>query len=110
MSSNYDAEFLSQYYELLRATHQQVQPRFYLEVGVMNGHSLLQANMATKCIGIDPAFELTAPLGSHTALYACTSEEFFKTNELHTQLAGHPLDLAFIDGMHLFEFTLRDFI
>ena len=106
----YDEEFLYQYYELLKAIHQHVQPRFYLEVGVMNGVSISQADAATRCIGIDPAFEITVPLGPNVAVYPCTSEEFFKTNELNTQLAGHTIDLAFIDGMHLIEFALRDFI
>jgi hypothetical protein len=110
MPSNYDMEFLIQYYELLGFIHRQLQPCFYLEVGVRNGDSISRANISTTCIGIDPAFEITAPLSPYTKLYRCTSEEFFRTDKLNDLLAGNLIDLAFIDGMHLFEFTLRDFI
>src|SRR5262245_43962196 len=40
-----------------------------------------------------------------------TSDDFFKRDKPFEHLGDDPLvDLAFIDGMHLFEFVLRDFI
>jgi hypothetical protein len=39
-----------------------------------------------------------------------TSDEFFAKNDLTKELGGHAFNLAFIDGMHLFEYVLRDFI
>jgi capsular polysaccharide biosynthesis protein len=43
-------------------------------------------------------------------IFQLTSDEFFRTHDLRAVLGDQPVDLAFIDGMHLFEFTLRDFI
>src|SRR5256885_12302956 len=34
----------------------------------------------------------------------------FAEHDLSKELGGRPVDLAFIDGMHLFEFALRDFV
>ena len=34
---------------------------------------------------------------------------FFQTGEAARALAGEPVDLAFVDGLHLFEQALRDF-
>lgn len=45
-----------------------------------------------------------------TAIVEATSDEFFARNDLRGLLGGLEVDLAFIDGMHLFEFALRDFI
>ena len=43
-------------------------------------------------------------------LVRTTSDEFFNRRHPFAHLAGQPVDLAFIDGMHLSEFALRDFI
>ena len=42
-------------------------------------------------------------------VYELTSDEFFERYDL-TELLGGPVVLAFIDGLHLFEQVLRDFI
>jgi len=39
-----------------------------------------------------------------------TSDDFFAQNDLARAFDGVPLDLASIDGMHHFEYALRDFI
>jgi methyltransferase family protein len=39
-----------------------------------------------------------------------TSDEFFASHHVKSEFSGRPLDLAFIDGMHRFEYALRDFI
>ena len=44
-------------------------------------------------------------LPTSTNVFACSSDDFFDTK----QLEASP-DFAFIDGMHLFEFALRDFM
>ena len=41
-------------------------------------------------------------------LFPQTSDEFFARNDVGAELGGLPVDLAFIDGMHHFEFALRD--
>jgi hypothetical protein len=43
-------------------------------------------------------------------IFRLTSDEFFATHDLTEELGGLPVDFAFIDGMHLFEFALRDFM
>ena len=39
-----------------------------------------------------------------------TSDEFFASVDPFAHFGGQPFDLAFIDGMHLAEYALRDFI
>jgi hypothetical protein len=48
-------------------------------------------------------------LNGLTDVVALTSDEFFRTRDVAATLGG-PVDLAFIDGMHLAEFALRDFM
>jgi hypothetical protein len=64
----------------------------------------------TRCIGVDPEPQVAFPLPRGTRIFHQTSDDFFAGNDLHTLFDGTPLDLAFIDGMHQFEFALRDFI
>ena len=42
-------------------------------------------------------------------MFELASDEFFAEHDLKSIL-GESVHLAFIDGMHLFEFALRDFI
>lgn len=98
------------YIRVLRRLHAVLKPRSYLEVGIRRGVSLQLATCPT--IGIDPAFRLDAPaLANKSAchLFRMTSDAFFAAHDPKV-LVGGPLDLAFLDGMHLFEFLLRDFI
>jgi hypothetical protein len=100
------------YYDLLRALHRFLQPATYLEVGVRSGRSLALALPGTRAIGIDP--ELAIPAGfaapGPTQFFHQSSDEFFAAHSATERLGNLPIDLAFIDGMHLFEFALRDFI
>jgi hypothetical protein len=48
------------------------------------------------------------PLGPNVRIVRATSEEFFR-GDVAGLFGGVPVELAFIDGMHLFEFALRDF-
>ena len=98
------------YYDAMDLIHQHLVPRTYVEIGVSTGRTLALALPGTTCIGIDPSPRLARPPGTGKRVVAQTSDEFFASNDLHTVLGGAPLDLAFIDGMHLFEFALRDFI
>jgi hypothetical protein len=74
----------------------------YLEIGVQFGYSLSLATCPT--IGIDPYPRVTA--SGQQAIYAMTSDDYFA----QPGLTLPPIDLAFIDGMHLFEYALRDFM
>jgi predicted O-methyltransferase YrrM len=94
------------YHDVLSFLHRQLQPALYLEIGVRHGTSLALAS--GNAIAIDPQPELTSALPSRVRLFTTTSDDFFAV-EADAAIDG-AIDLAFIDGMHLFEFALRDFI
>lgn len=96
------------YTEVLRALHERLHPTTYLEIGVSDGHSLSLARC--RAIGIDPSFSLTYPVDGDIALVRTTSDDYFARHDLGTLTRGLPVDLAFVDGLHLVEFALRDFI
>jgi hypothetical protein len=101
------------YYVALAMLHEALKPRTYLEIGVASGLSMALAQSDTLCIGVDPSPTLiryhTPPL-PRFSVFEETSDSFFAGRDLETVLDGNPLDLAFIDGMHLFEYALRDFM
>lgn len=91
------------YLEFMQLVHRKLLPKYYFEIGVREGHS---AKLATcQATGIDPAANVKFKL-SDFKLIEATSDEYFA--EI---IDKEPVpDLAFIDGMHLFEYVLRDFI
>jgi tetratricopeptide (TPR) repeat protein len=97
------------YFQVLRRIHDLLKPRTYLEIGVAAGDSLRQVKAPTIAIGVDPEPQLAAPLEPNQRVFAETSDAFFAGHDVRAELGGQPLDLAFIDGMHHFEFALRDF-
>jgi hypothetical protein len=100
----------SPYLRMLDQIQQLLLPRTYVEVGVSKGTSLTLALPGTRCVGIDPDPDIQFPLGPTSEIYRLTSDDFFEQVDVRAALGGQPLDLAFIDGMHLFEFALRDFM
>jgi Methyltransferase domain len=97
------------YYQILKWVHQILEPANYLEIGVHKGFSLQQARPGTPTIGIDPLPDIEEELIADVTIYELTSDEFFDRYD-PTELLGGPLELAFIDGLHLFEQVLRDLI
>ncbi|MFE6287096.1 class I SAM-dependent methyltransferase [Streptomyces sp. NPDC057877] len=115
-------------HEFLRELHKAVANRNYLEIGVNDGRSLRLSRVPS--IAIDPAFKVTSEIHCDVHLVKATSDDFFARADPLSHLKGgrhpvrniargrHPLghwrrttlDLSFIDGMHLFEYALRDFI
>jgi hypothetical protein len=116
-------------HEFLAALHIGVRPRNYLEIGVSSGESLVLSRVPS--IGIDPGFQIKTEIRMDVHLVRATSDRFFARAEPLRSLRGgrnpwrnlrhnRPLfgrlvgratvDLAFIDGLHLFEFALRDFM
>jgi len=84
--------------------------RNYLEVGVRDGLTL--AGVSCPAIGVDPAFVINGnPVGAKRVLhlYQMTSDEFFRDHDPRA-VFGQPVDVAFLDGLHVFEYLLRDFI
>ena len=98
------------YSEVLARIQRHVRPRTYLEIGVETGRSLRLVAPQTRAIGIDPKPLLESPPPPNVTLYRTTSDEFFARHDVRAELGGLPVDLAFIDGLHLFEYALRDFI
>jgi hypothetical protein len=98
------------YYVTLDQIHQHLRPRGYVEIGVSRGLALALVLPGTRAIGIDPDPRLSFPLSRTTVVYRESSDDFFAHHDVGELLGGSPLDLAFIDGRHLFEFALRDFM
>lgn len=96
------------YLDFLDQVHQRLRPETYLEVGIRNGDSL--ALSRCRSVGIDPAYLIKAELDGDIALFRTTSDEYFARPEPLAATGGRPFELCFIDGMHLFEYALRDFI
>ena len=98
------------YEQVLARMHKTLKPETYLEIGCWTGGSLELSSART--IAVDPQFRLpTSVIGQKPAclLFQMTSDAFFRQYS-PSALLGQPLDMAFLDGMHLAEFLLRDFI
>lgn len=84
----------------------------YLEVGVNSG-DLLKRICAETAIGVDPAYRLDCNVAAgkrELYLFQETSDAFFANKIRLSALLPQAVDFAFLDGMHQFEFLLRDFI
>lgn len=93
-------EFLAQLHELLR-------PATYLEVGVQTGVSLALAVHSELAIGIDPQ-PMVAATGNQK-IYPVRSNDFFNDPDVMEMMNREVIDMAFIDGSHLFEDAMWDF-
>lgn len=93
-------------HKLLARIHCLLQPVQYLEIGVQKGASLALA--IGPFIGVDPMPQVPAELAARGRIVALTSDAFFAGPAADILIP--PPDLIFIDGMHLYEFVLRDFI
>ncbi len=91
------------YLSVLERLHRELEPKLYLEIGVRFGASLVLAR--SPAIGVDPDPEVKHELPATTSVVTATSDAFFASPP-----AGLAPDFAFIDGLHLFEFALRDFV
>jgi hypothetical protein len=81
----------------------------YFEIGTQNGVSL--SMMPCDSIAVDPSFKIDRPVigGKRVCmLFQMTSDRFFAEYSPRELLNG-PIDVAFLDGMHRFEYLLRDF-
>jgi predicted O-methyltransferase YrrM len=98
------------YLEVLQRIHRYLKPRTYVEIGVALGWSLSLVLPQTRVLAIDPEPKLTYALPANVRLFTQTSDEFFAQCDVRAELGGLPIDFAFIDGMHLFDYALRDFM
>jgi hypothetical protein len=94
-------------HDFLTGIHTAYRPRSYLEIGVSDGRGVQRSSART--IGVDPSFKITAELHCDLQLVKATSDDFFARQDAISHFTCGVVDFAFIDGMHLFEFALRDF-
>lgn len=98
------------YHDVLAEIHDVLRPDVYLEIGLGKGDALLLARSDCNAVGVDPE-----PLGHlftehpHITFFQGTSNTFFENPEHARRLGCGTIDMAFIDGMHLYEYVLRDF-
>lgn len=92
-------------HEVLAWLHQSFRPSLYLEIGVDEGVSL--GCSVGPSIGVDPrpTLRLREQLPAMTRIECKSSDAFFAG--LNREIEPAP-EMAFIDGMHLLEFVLRD--
>jgi hypothetical protein len=114
MTSNaYISEYNScgfSYFVALKTFHDLLKPATYFEIGTLQGHTLSLSNART--IAVDPFFQLEASgvaTREVSLFFQMKSDDFFKKYN-PAALLGAKLELSFLDGLHYFEFLLRDFI
>jgi hypothetical protein len=96
------------YFDVLSRIVSHLAPKTYVEIGVCRGESLQLVKSASVIIGIDPEPKISWVLEPHMKVFPTTSDAFFAEHDLRSELGGRHVDLAFIDGMHQFEFAMRD--
>ena len=78
----------------------------YLEVGVETGRTFLEINAPFK-VGVDPnfLFNFKNYADENTLFYPINSDEFWS----NSCPINHKFDLIYLDGLHTFDQTFRDF-
>ena len=95
-------------HQLINGLHARIKPRTYLETGVNRGESMTLSRVPS--IGIDPEFNVTKEIRADVYLARTTSDEFFSRKAPLAHFHKPVVDFAFIDGMHLSEYALRDYL
>lgn len=96
------------YIEIIKQLIDWQKPKKYVEIGVEKGAVIRLFGASVQIIGVDPEPQLVE-VPENVTLYKNPSDDFFAGNNLEVLLDGS-FDLAFIDGLHIFEQVLRDFI
>ena len=100
----------TEYKDFISLICQKRETKTYLEIGVQSGFNLSGVK-AADAIGVDPSFKLKTDVTQgkeRVHLFRMTSDVFFKENKVFVRQLGGS-EFTFLDGMHLFEFLLRDF-
>lgn len=97
------------YLDVFSDLHARLNIDWYLEIGTETGKGLV--DVRANVISVDPTYQIRYDaIGSkgQAHFFQMTSDAFFATGFLDA-MNIRP-DMAFLDGMHLFEYLLRDFI
>lgn len=83
-----------------------LQAERYLEIGVLVGNTFLNVEMNHK-VAVDTHFQFDyhAFENEGTSFCQATSDEYFSIHN-----AGEKFDIIYLDGLHTFEQTFRDFL
>lgn len=98
------------YRDFMKQARDFLNTQSYLEIGSRNGGSL--KDVSCDVVAIDPNFVISTDVimdKKQAHFFQMTSDEFFKRFNL-LNFFPDKVDMAFLDGLHLFEFLLRDFI
>jgi hypothetical protein len=98
------------YLEVLELLSRHLAPASYLEVGTRRGESLVK--FGCDAVSIDPHYIVNQNVireRKRSFFFQMTSDSFFAEHDL-ALFFPRGIDIAFLDGMHRFEFLLRDFI
>lgn len=98
------------YLEWLDKLYEYLKPKNVIEIGVSQSASLARVPAPAIAIGVDPAPSVIYPLQTEAHIFAETSDDFFARRNVSELLRGEPLSIGFIDGSHIFEQALRDFM
>ena len=95
--------------EFLNGVLSQFHEPNYLEIGVNEGQTFFEVSASHK-VAVDPRFvfdvEKARESQNGSEFFEVTSDEYFSTISSH----ANPFDVIYLDGLHTFEQTLRDFI
>ncbi len=82
-----------------------IEARRYLEVGVCEGTTFFEVDVAEK-VAVDPVFQFDhrARATAKTTFHQVSSDDFFAS------ASDQSFDLIYLDGLHTYEQTLRDFM
>lgn len=98
------------YAGVLKLLNNVLSPRRFFEIGTRGGQSLRQ--FACDAVCVDPRFFIKDdPIltRKRTFFFQMSSDAFFAEYQ-PSKLLGGPIDIAFLDGFHRYEYLLRDFI
>ena len=98
------------YLDWLEKLYRFLNPQNVIEIGVSQSASLARVPAPAIAIGVDPVPSVIYPLQTEAHIFAETSDNFFARRNVRELLRSEPLSIGFIDGSHLFEQALRDFI
>jgi hypothetical protein len=89
--------------------HRTLKPNSYFEIGTEKGTCIEFVTCDVVCV--DPCFQIDRDIFKNKSalqMYQMTSDHFFTKPYLANAFPAGP-DISFLDGMHRFEYLLRDF-